>query len=383
MKLTQRVVDGVRSGVRAFVWDDNLKGFGLRVSEGSVSYIVDFRLGATRRRVALGSTGLLTLVEARERAQDILISARRGQDLTVEPRRNMPTYMMVWRQMIDEVDKQKLSSATIEDYEDRNSRLILPRIGHKLVCDVTPTDLDKIVSATPGDRNRNYVVALVRKTFNFAKRARILPVDHHSPASDIVIKKLRKTGRAVDEQDIVAFGKALTAMEVEGKISPWLSNLYRLSLICGLRPGEVRTLTWEAIDIARRKMTVIGKSGMREIFLTDSAIRILEATPKVQGCDYVFAGRRFGKPLTAIHKGLRAVQKRAGIKYFRPYDFRHTAATGALASGADVRAVQALLGHADLRTTTTYLHVDDKRQQDAAEGAEKFGKAVLRTLNDE
>ena len=97
----------------------NLKGFGLRVSEGSVSYIVDFRLGATRRRVALGSTGLLTLVEARERAQDILISARRGQDLTVEPRRNMPTYMMVWRQMIDEVDKQKLSSATIEDYEDR------------------------------------------------------------------------------------------------------------------------------------------------------------------------------------------------------------------------------------------------------------------------
>jgi integrase/recombinase XerD len=93
----------------------------------------------------------------------------------------------------------------------------------------------------------------------------------------------------------------------------------------------------------------------------------------------VFAGRRFGEPIAAVYKTLKAVQDRAGIERFRPYDLRHTAATGALAAGADVRAVQALLGHADLKTTTTYLHASDGRRKDAAERAATFGRGVLRT----
>ena len=72
------------------------------------------------------------------------------------------------------------------------------------------------------------------------------------------------------------------------------------------------------------------------------------------------------------------MQKRAGVERFRPYDLRHSAATGALAAGADVRAVQALLGHADLATTATYLHASDKRRRGAAELAAGFGRGVLK-----
>jgi site-specific recombinase XerD len=79
----------------------------------------------------------------------------------------------------------------------------------------------------------------------------------------------------------------------------------------------------------------------------------------------------------AVHKGLGLVQARAGVEHFRPYDLRHSAATGALALGADVRAVQALLGHADLQTTATYLHASDKRRRAAAESAAAFGRAVV------
>ncbi len=69
----------------------------------------------------------------------------------------------------------------------------------------------------------------------------------------------------------------------------------------------------------------------------------------------------------SVHKMLTAVQTRAGIERFRPYDLRYSAATGALAAGADVRAVQALLGHADLATTDGYLHSSDKRRRGAAD----------------
>jgi len=378
VKLTQRTVDALRPGKRAFVWDEALPGFGVRITEGSVAYVVDFRLGSRRRRVSLGSSQIKTFAEARDEARDILAQARKGVDISENPRAGMPTFGDVWSRMLDEVDRPKLSQATIKDYEDRARRLILPKIGKTLIGDVTPADVDKIVAAITGERNRVYAIVLIKKTINHAIRARILPIDHRNPAADLKTKRPRKAGRALELEEIQAFGKALADMEREGKISPWLANLLRLSLVCGLRPGEVRTLKWSAVNLPRRKMIVVGKTGEREIHLSDPAVDILTATPRIQGNEYVFAGRRFGEPIVAVHKALGLVQARAGIERFRPYDLRHSAATGALALGADVRAVQALLGHADLQTTAGYLHASDKRRKAAAESAATFGRAVLK-----
>lgn len=378
MKLSQRVVDALKPGKRQTIWDDSLKGFGIAISENKISYCVDFRLGSRRRRVVLGARELKSFAEARDEARDVLAQARKGVDVSENPRAGMPAFGEVWTKMLDEVDRPKLSPATIKDYEDRAARLILPKIGKTLIGDVTPADVDKIVAATTGERNRAYAVVLIKKTINHAIRARILPADHRNPAIDVKTKKTRKAGRALELEEIQAFGKALADMEAEGKVSPWLANLLRLSLVCGLRPGEVRTLRWNAVNIPRRKMVVTGKTGEREIHLTDAAVDILTATPRIQGNEYVFAGRRHGEPIVAVHKALGLVQARAGIERFRPYDLRHSAATGALALGADVRAVQALLGHADLQTTAGYLHASDKRRKAAAENAAAFGKAVLK-----
>jgi integrase len=254
----------------------------------------------------------------------------------------------------------------------------LPRIGSKRIGDVTAADVDKAVAAASGNRNRAYVATLIKKTINHAKRARLLPDSHRNPAADVAVKRSPKKGKALETEDIARFGAALAAMEGEGKVSPWLANLLRLSLVCGLRPGEVRTLEWSRVNLPRRKMTVVGKTGAREVDLTDAALTILESTPRVQGCEFVFAGRRFGQPIASVHKVLSLVQKRAAVEHFRPYDLRHSAATGALAAGADVRAVQALLGHADLATTAGYLHPSDKRRRGAAELAAGFGRGVLK-----
>jgi integrase len=378
VKLTQKIVDALKPGERRIFWDDALPGFGVRVTEGSVSYIVDFRIGARRRRIALGPARQVPIASMRERVREILVGARRGEDLTLLSRKGEPTFREVWRMMIDEVDKPKLSAVTVADYEDRADRLILPRVGNKLISDVTAADVDKTVAATPGNRNRSYVATLIKKTINHAKRARILPDNHRNPAEDVAIKRPPKKGRALEIDDIERFGAALADMESEGKVSPWLANLFCLSLVCRLRPGEVRTLEWARVNIPRRKMTVVGKTGARDVDLTDAAVAILESTPRIQGSQFVFAGRRFGEPIVAVYKALKLIQERAGIERFRPYDLRHSAATGALAAGADVRAVQALLGHADLATTVGYLHSTEKRRRGAAELASRFGRGVLK-----
>ena len=378
MKLNQRTLSAIKPGVRRIVWDSGMPGFGVRVTEGATTYVVDFTIGNRRRRVSLGRTDLIKCQTARDRAGEIIVAARKGLDLTLDHRHGPSTFAEVWHEMI-ELDRLQRSPATVTDYEDRANRLILPTLGRRLIGDVTPADVEKVVASTTGERNKAYVVALIRKAVNFARdKKHYLPETHRNPAAGLRPRAQRpRIARALDADDISRFGAALATMEQRGEVSPWLANLFRLSLVCGLRPGEVRTLTWARVNLPRKKMTVVGKSGEREIHLTEAALQILEATPRVQGCDYIFAGRRYGQPIAAVHKTLAKVQVRAGTERFRPYDFRHTAATGALASGADLAAVQALLGHTDLRTTQGYLHASDERRKAAAERASAFGRGVL------
>ncbi len=177
MKLTQRAVDALQPGERRIVWDETVPRFGVRITLGSISYIVDLLVGRKRRRVVLDSVSRIALGAARARAQEILIGARRGEDLTVHllnPTRGASTFAEVWRAMIDGVDKPKLSPATIDDYEDRAKRLIQPRLRHGLIGESDDgRALNKIVSPRPRAlENRAYVVVLIKKTINLAQAAR-------------------------------------------------------------------------------------------------------------------------------------------------------------------------------------------------------------------
>ena len=379
MRFTQRSVDAIKPGARRLVWDEGLPGLGVRVTEQSASYFVDFYLGKRRRRVVLGRTAAASYAHFRDRASEILLAAKRGIDLTVNELRDMPTFAELWAEMI-ELDKLQRSPVTVVDYQDRADRLILPKIGKKLVRDITPADVERLVANVPGERNKAYILALVRKAINFARdKKRCLPETHRNPAAGLKVKRTStKKARALETEDLAKFGAALAQMEAQSAVSPWLANLFRLSLICGLRPGEARTLTWASVNLPRRRLVVTGKTGEREVHLTDAAVAVLESTPRVQGCEFVFAGRRYGQPISAVHKMLGKVQAKAGIERFRPYDLRHSAATGALASGADLAAVQALLGHTDIKTTQGYLHASEARRKTAAERAAAFGRGVLK-----
>ncbi|MEX0759489.1 MAG: Arm DNA-binding domain-containing protein, partial [Tistlia sp.] len=89
-RLSKRTVDGLEARAKEyFVWDEELRGFGLRVApSGRKGYIVQYRDGGGRtRRLRLGLHGVVTAEEARKDARDKLAAVSKGQNPSEEIRR--------------------------------------------------------------------------------------------------------------------------------------------------------------------------------------------------------------------------------------------------------------------------------------------------------
>jgi len=110
---------------------------------------------------------------------------------------------------------------------------------------------------------------------------------------------------------------------------------------------------------SKERLVPIGKSALRWIArYREGCRRELEKKGETQ--DALFLNAR-GRPMTrmAIWKIVQAYTRKAGIgKEVHPHTFRHSFATHLLEGGADLRAVQEMLGHSDISTTQIYTHID-------------------------
>lgn len=136
-----------------------------------------------------------------------------------------------------------------------------------------------------------------------------------------------------------------------------------------LRVSELATLKRSDISVDSAQFSVIGKwSKMRSVFTTSRARKALADYLYLRTDDspYLFisiSSNSFWRQLTrnSIEELVRWYAKIAGIeRRVTPHTLRHSFATSLLKKWADIRSVQALLGHASITTTQIYTHVDDK-----------------------
>jgi len=142
---------------------------------------------------------------------------------------------------------------------------------------------------------------------------------------------------------------------------------------CGLRVSELVALKSEDVDLRARLLRPFGKGGkQRQVPLGDgvhdtltaylaSARLVLLATKPPT--PFLFVTRR-GGPMTRHHflVLVKAYAKQAGIaRTISPHVLRHSFATHLLSGGADLRAIQEMLGHASVQTTQRYTRVDVAR----------------------
>jgi len=138
----------------------------------------------------------------------------------------------------------------------------------------------------------------------------------------------------------------------------------------GLRVGELCNLNVDDVDLKRDEFSVRGKGGkVRVVFLSDLArFHVKTYLDKRKGMsEALFSRENSDSRLTprSIQRLVKHYAIKAGItRKVTPHVIRHSFATDLLSNGADLRSVQALLGHANIATTQIYTHVTDRQLRD-------------------
>ena len=180
-------------------------------------------------------------------------------------------------------------------------------------------------------------------------------------------RQQRPLPRILESDEVAAMFVAAEDRAASGKPEA-LRNLALLELLygSGLRASELVTLPRRAIR-ANQPFIILQGKGSKERLVpvssraSEAVARWLEATPS--DSPWLFPSGRKHLSRVRLFQIVRALAADAGIAPDRvsPHVLRHAFATHLLAGGADLRALQTLLGHADIATTQIYTHVDSAR----------------------
>ena len=269
--------------------------------------------------------------------------------------------------------EKSLSPNTLEAYMDDASKLLtyLEDCG----LDVTKVTLDDLhgFAAAMGDlgvapRSQARIISGVKSLFKF------LYLDGYRQDDPSELLEAPKIGRHLPDvltvQEIDRIISQINLSQPEGQRNKaMIETMYS----CGLRVSELCSLKMEDLFLDEGFIRVTGKgSKQRLVPISGRAVHEIqlylmdrchiEIKPGAEA--YLFLSIRRGRPLSRVMvfdivKNLTAM---AGIeKTVSPHTFRHSFATHLLEGGANLRAIQCMLGHEKIATTEIYTHIDRSR----------------------
>lgn len=275
--------------------------------------------------------------------------------------------------------EKSLSGNTLDAYGTDVAKLLdyLQDTGR----DLRSVDLDCLrnFAATLADvgisaRSRARIISGIRSFFSF------LVLDGYLDSDPSFLLESPKLGQhlpevlSIQEVDAVMAAQDLSLPEGHRNLA-MLEVLYS----CGLRVSELCGLKMQDLFLEEGFIRVTGKgSKERLVPISDRAVHVLGRWFEDRGrirpdghCEgFVFISARTGRPLTRVmvFTIVRRLAALAGIsKKISPHTFRHSFATHLLEGGANLLAIQCMLGHEKIATTEIYTHLDSTRLREEIE----------------
>ena len=278
-------------------------------------------------------------------------------------------------------EERSLSPHTVRAYRRDLDRFVAFLGRDWLAVDVDAIELSEIDSTAVraflgaldrdglGAKSRGRTLSAVRSFFRWAALAGQVP---SNPATGVRSPKTEnRLPRHLRPTEVDRLLEAAVGDEpLRRRDRAMLEVLYAT----GLRVGELVSLDWPDLDLSGRTLRVVGKGGKeRMVPFGDPAagalrqwLAVWEDTRRPAADDHtepVFLNYRGGRLSDrSVRRVVDRVVDRAAVSAgVHPHTIRHSFATHLLEAGADLRAIQELLGHSSLSTTQRYTHVDVDR----------------------
>ena len=319
-KITARTIRQ-RRNQSLYIWDTELRGFGVRVSPTAVSWLVQRWYGGRGGkgiRYVLGNYPSMSLPEARRQAEIDIGEMRKGTNL-VDKRRQLRTQLKVKLNghTVEQAFNLYLNENTThnrywKELENYFRRDILPKLGSLLLSDIDKHYIKDTITGRP----RN-VFAVLRSFLRWAVKEDYLASD---PTVYVTPPKPPKDrDRVLTEAEVKAILQAMQSLSY-----PW-KQFYQLLLLTGQRREEVAGLVWSEIDLDKQVWNLPKERTKNKrahiVHLTDLAVSILRSTPHRSG--YVFLTDDNNRP-TAYSTSKNQLDKLSGVSDWVMHDFRRT-----------------------------------------------------------
>jgi integrase/recombinase XerD len=268
--------------------------------------------------------------------------------------------------------EKSLSANSVEAYLhdiEKLTTFLLAANKLKTPQDIDLKDLETFVrwigelGMTPESQAR--IVSGLRSFFTYCLLERIVTINPTSLLESP--KRIRKLPDVLSFEEIEnIIGQIDLSKDEGGRNKAILETLYS----CGLRVSEAVNLRMSNLflDVGfikvtgkgdKERLVPIGSDAIKYINIYRDNIRV-HVTVKKNCEDILFLNRRGGKlSRVMIFLIIKDLTRKAGItKNISPHTFRHSFATHLVEGGADLRAVQEMLGHESITTTEIYTHLD-------------------------
>jgi integrase len=355
MNITKSAVDRLTTG---FLWDDTLKGFGVRCRGKGKVYVLKYQIGKRQRWVTIGRHGSpWTPDQARAEAKRLLGLVAGGTDPAVTRDHDKASSTVKEMAVLYLVYiKARRKPTTHKCYKCLVDTFVIPALGTHRGADVNSADIARLhdgMSGTPAQAN--LTVKIMSAMFQWAAKRGLVPKDFNPVRGAVEKYTERPRERYLTVEEFKRLGMALDEAKAEFPYAVFAIGLIALT---GARRNEILTLKWVYVDTDQGVLRLPdSKTGPKTIYLNAAAVALLSTVPRVASNEHVIIGGRPGDYLKSLGKPWKAICRAARLEGVRVHDLRHSFASLAAGSGMSLHIIGKLLGHVNAKTTQRYAHL--------------------------
>lgn len=236
---------------------------------------------------------------------------------------------------------------------------LLPHLGNKKLTAITTKDAERFQTLRANKIKKISVNREMETLKHMLNRAVDLGYIKDNPARRV--KNFKKEPSWERKRFLTFEERERLLEECRQSENPMLYPLILTALETGMRRGELFGLTWSDVNLERREIFLKNTKNRepRIVPISERLFPVLERLYVERRGTAVFA-KDDGSPLKECKRSFGTACRRAGIEDFRFHDLRHTFASYLAMSGVDLRTLQELLGHKDIKMTMRYSHLSKR-----------------------